>query len=80
MSTRENKAFEIQGVNHLALTCSDMEKTVDFYTSVLGMPLIKTRDLPFSSGPRFFFEFGHGDSLAFFWFPDSPEQARPASG
>ncbi len=75
MSTRENKEFEIQGVNHLALTCSDMEKTVDFYSNVLGMPLIKTLDLPFSSGQHFFFDIGNGDSLAFFWFPDSPVRA-----
>ena len=24
--------FEITGVNHLALVCSDMQRTVDFYT------------------------------------------------
>ena len=27
------------GVNHLALVCRDMARTVDFYTNVLGMPL-----------------------------------------
>ena len=75
MTTRENKTFELQGINHLALTCRDMAKTVDFYTNVLGMPLIKTLDLPFSSGQHFFFDIGNGDSLAFFWFPDSPEKA-----
>jgi catechol 2,3-dioxygenase-like lactoylglutathione lyase family enzyme len=75
MATRENKEFELQGVNHLALTCRDMAKTVDFYSNVLGMPLIKTLDLPFSSGQHFFFDIGNGDSLAFFWFPDSPDKA-----
>ena len=75
MATRENKEFELQGINHLALTCRDMAKTVDFYTNVLGMPLIKTLDLPFGSGQHFFFDIGNGDSLAFFWFPDSPEKA-----
>ena len=34
---RENKEFAITGINHLALVCSDMERTVDFYTKVLGM-------------------------------------------
>jgi len=75
MAISENKEFELQGVNHLALTCRDMEKTVDFYTNVLGMPLIKALDLPFGSGQHFFFDIGNGDSLAFFWFPDSPEKA-----
>ncbi|MEE9279033.1 MAG: VOC family protein, partial [Myxococcota bacterium] len=40
----ENKEFEFRGVNHLALVCKDMARTVDFYSSVLGMPLIKTLD------------------------------------
>jgi catechol 2,3-dioxygenase-like lactoylglutathione lyase family enzyme len=75
MAIRENKEFELQGINHLALTCRDMAKTVDFYTNVLGMPLTKTLDLPFGSGQHFFFDIGNGDSLAFFWFPDSPDKA-----
>ena len=75
MASRENKEFELQGINHLALTCRDMQKTVDFYTNVLGMLLIKTLDLPFGSGQHFFFDIGNGDALAFFWFPDAPERA-----
>ena len=75
MTARENKEFELQGVHHLALTCRDMEKTVDFYSNVLGMPLVKTLDLPFGSGQHFFFDIGKGDALAFFWFPESPGAA-----
>ncbi|HEX4127824.1 MAG TPA: VOC family protein, partial [Acidimicrobiales bacterium] len=36
----ETGGFEFRGINHLALVCRDMERTVDFYTNVLGMPLI----------------------------------------
>jgi catechol 2,3-dioxygenase-like lactoylglutathione lyase family enzyme len=71
--TRENKEFAVTGINHLALVCSDMERTVDFYTNVLGFPLIKTIELPFNMGQHFFFDIGNGDSLAFFWFPNSPD-------
>ena len=39
MVTRENKEFELQGVNHLALVCKDMARAVDFYSNVLGMPV-----------------------------------------
>ena len=70
---RENKQFDITGINHLALVCSDMERTVDFYSNVLGFPLIKTIELPFNMGQHFFFDIGNGDSLAFFWFPNSPD-------
>jgi catechol 2,3-dioxygenase-like lactoylglutathione lyase family enzyme len=40
------RGFEIQGVSHLALVCSDMAATVDFYTKVLGMPLVMTLGAP----------------------------------
>lgn len=73
MAQVENKVFELQGVNHLALVCKDMARTVDFYTNVLGMPMIKTIDLPNGMGQHFFFDIGNGDSLAFFWFPNAPE-------
>jgi len=68
-----NDKFEIRGINHLALVCRDMKKTVEFYSGLLGMPLTKTIDLPRGMGQHFFFDIGNGDSLAFFWFPDAPE-------
>lgn len=70
-----NPVFEIRGVNHLALVCKDMAKTVEFYRDILGMPLTKTLDLPDGKGQHFFFDIGNGDSLAFFWFPGAPEAA-----
>lgn len=75
MSVPKNQVFDIGGVNHLALVCKDMARTVDFYSNVLGMPLIKTIDLPQGMGQHFFFDIGNGDSLAFFWFPDAPAAA-----
>ena len=49
--TTSEAGFEFGGVNHLALVCRDMARTVDFYTDVLGMPLIKTIELPAGHGP-----------------------------
>ena len=80
--------FELRGINHLALVCRDMERTVDFYTNVLGMPLVKTIELPADMGQHFFFDCGGGDCLAFFWFPNAPDgvpgvsapAARPDQG
>jgi len=76
MSRPQNREFEFQGVNHLALVSSDMARTVAFYSGVLGMPLIKTIDLPRGMGQHFFFDLGNGDSLAFFWFANAPK-AQP---
>ncbi len=69
-----NPDFEFGGINHIALVCSDMARTVDFYTNVLGMPLIKTLEIP-GGGQHFFFDCGNGDSVAFFWFPEAPAHA-----
>jgi catechol 2,3-dioxygenase-like lactoylglutathione lyase family enzyme len=35
-----------------------MGRTVDFYTNVLGMPLVKTIELPDGMGQHFFFDCG----------------------
>ena len=69
------REFEFGGVHHLALVCSDMERTVAFYEGVLGMPLVKTIELPMGMGQHFFFDIGGGDHLAFFWFPNGPGPA-----
>lgn len=71
--------IEFRGINHLALVCRDMGRTVDFYEGVLGMPLTKTIALP-DGGQHFFFDCGGGDSLAFFWFPNAPDAAPGVSG
>lgn len=71
--------FEFKGVNHLALVCSDMARTVDFYEGILGMPLVKTIKLPADLGQHFFFDCGNGDCLAFFWFPNAPAAAPGVS-
>ncbi len=69
-----NTEFQFNGFNHVAMVSSDMERTVDFYSNVLGMPLVKTLEIP-GGGQHFFFDAGNGNSLAFFWFPGAPEAA-----
>lgn len=65
--------FGITGINHLALVCRDMDRTVAFYRDTLGFPLVKTIQLPGQMGQHFFFDIGNGDSIAFFNFPDAPD-------
>ncbi len=68
--------MQTNGINHIALVCHDMQETVDFYTGILEMPLIKTVQLP-DGGQHFFFDCGGGASVAFFWWKDAP---KPAPG
>lgn len=53
-----------------------MERTVRFYRDVLGMPLVKTIELPGDMGQHFFFDIGNDDCLAFFWFKNA-QHAQP---
>lgn len=61
----------IRRVNHIALVCRDMDETARFYEDVLGMPLVKTVNIP-GGGLHYFFDVGDGSCVAFFTFPDTP--------
>jgi glyoxylase I family protein len=59
-----------RGIHHLALICSDVEQTIQFYQGLLGFPLVElveNRDYPGSS--HFFFDLGNRTLLGFFDFP-----------
>jgi glyoxylase I family protein len=59
------------GVDHLALICANLERTIEFYTQMLGMRLtrvVQNRDEPTST--HIFLDMGGGNQLAFFDFPE----------
>ena len=64
-----------RGVHHVALICSDVERTVEFYAGTLGFPLIEMfENRDYAGSTHFFFDIGAGNCLAFF---DLPELALP---
>jgi catechol 2,3-dioxygenase-like lactoylglutathione lyase family enzyme len=77
-----------RGVHHLALNTDDMKTTMDFYTRVLGMPLVHALKVPpgLGTGPgnrgnppfenlrHYFFDAGGDSLLAFF---EIPKGAKP---
>ncbi|HET7363955.1 MAG TPA: VOC family protein [Burkholderiales bacterium] len=85
-----------RGVHHLALTTEDMRMTVDFYTRVVGMPLVHAMRVPagLGTGPgnrgnppyeeirHYFFDMGNDSLLAFFEIPRAaePKAKRDAIG
>jgi catechol 2,3-dioxygenase-like lactoylglutathione lyase family enzyme len=66
----ERPASSTRGVHHLALISSDVERTVRFYQDLLEMPLIEMfENRDYRGSTHFFFDLGHGNSLAFFDLP-----------
>jgi len=59
-----------RGIHHVALLSSDVEQTVRFYQGVLEFPLIEIfENRDYQGSNHFFFNLGHGNTLAFFDFP-----------
>jgi catechol 2,3-dioxygenase-like lactoylglutathione lyase family enzyme len=59
-----------RGLHHVAVLCSDVERTIRFYQDVLEFPLteiFENRD--YKGSNHFFFDIGNGNLLAFFDFP-----------
>ncbi|HEX6870505.1 MAG TPA: VOC family protein [Micromonosporaceae bacterium] len=66
----ERPASSARGVHHVALICSDVERTVRFYQDLLEFPLtdiFENRD--YRGSNHFFFDIGNGNLLAFFDLP-----------
>ncbi|MFJ1455378.1 VOC family protein [Nocardia sp. N2S4-5] len=80
MTRRTNNEFSFGGFNHVSLLCDDMKRTVEFYRDILGMPLIKTVDLPKrpGGGQQFVFDVGNGASLTIFWLANRTD-GRPGN-
>lgn len=66
----ERPASSARGVHHVALISADVERTVEFYSGVLGFPLIEMfENRDYEGSTHFFFDIGIGNTLAFFDLP-----------
>jgi catechol 2,3-dioxygenase-like lactoylglutathione lyase family enzyme len=69
----ERPSTTARGVHHVALLSSDVERTVNFYQGLLEFPLIEIfENRDYKGSNHFFFDIGHGNTVAFFDFPDLP--------
>ena len=78
ISETQAEAPRWRGINHLALVTGDMDATVRFYHGVLGARLVATIGTP--DFRHYFFEFGAGQTVAFFEYASHPPKtfAKPA--
>jgi len=59
-----------RGVHHVALICSDVERTVQFFDGLLEFPLIEMfENRDYAGSTHFFFDIGNGNCLAYFDLP-----------
>jgi glyoxylase I family protein len=66
----ERPASTARGLHHLALICSDVEQTIQFYQGLLGFPLVELMEnRDYKGSTHLFFDMGHDNLLAFFDFP-----------
>jgi glyoxalase family protein len=74
---------EITGIHHVTCICGDAQENLDFYTSVLGMRMVKksvNQDAPDTYHLFFADAEGHpGSDLTFFPWPNMP-RLRPGIG
>ena len=60
-----------RGVHHMALICSDVERTIQFYQELCGFPLVELMEnRDYKGSTHLFFDIGNNNLLAFFDFPE----------
>lgn len=75
--------FESQadGLNHLAFVAKDLDETIEFYTQVVGLKLLRVRPLDGDpASTMIFFDMGKGEFLAFLKLHDTKRAAAPGTG
>jgi catechol 2,3-dioxygenase-like lactoylglutathione lyase family enzyme len=75
--------FETQadGMNHLVFITDDLDRTIEFYTQVIRLRMLRVR--AHDADPcatQVFFDMGRGELLAFLRVNDMQQKARPGIG
>ena len=72
-----SSTLTIQGIHHITIVCSNAQRTIDFYTKVLGQRFIK-KTVNFDDPGSYHLYFGNerglpGSVITFFEWPDAPK-------
>lgn len=63
-----------QGIHHVAIICSDYERSKHFYVNVLGFPIIRETFRAARHSYKLDLDLGHGNAIELFSFPDPPDR------
>ncbi|MBI4782793.1 MAG: VOC family protein [Oscillatoriophycideae cyanobacterium NC_groundwater_1537_Pr4_S-0.65um_50_18] len=67
-----------QGFHHVAIICSDYEKSKHFYVEILGFPIIEETFRSARNSYKLDLRVGEKDAIELFSFPDPPQRpSRP---
>lgn len=67
--------MKTMGIHHVAIICSDYEKSKSFYVNVLGFSIIHETFRDARNSYKLDLRVGNGDVIELFSFPDSPKRA-----
>lgn len=67
--------MKTMGIHHVAIICSDYEKSKIFYVDVLGFSIIQETFRAARNSYKLDLKVGNGDVIELFSFPDSPKRA-----
>lgn len=72
---------EADGVNHLAFITEDLEGTIEFYTQVIRLKMLRVRAMDNDpQSTQVFFDMGRGELLAFLRLSEVDDKARVGIG
>lgn len=66
--------MKTKGIHHVAIICSDYEKSKKFYVDVLGCSIIQETFRASRNSYKLDLKIGKSDVIELFYFPDSPKR------
>ena len=70
--------MQLSGVHHIAVICSDYERSKNFYVHILGLKIIRENFREARNSYKLDLEVGDGTQIELFSFPNPPARAsRP---
>ena len=70
--------MKTKGIHHVAIICSDYDRSKQFYVDILGFEVIKETLREARNSYKLDLQVGNGDRIELFSFPNPPERlSRP---